>query len=52
MRMSNDDEISEIVDEIVDEMNPVRVEREAERLGITVDDLLARIVTEMNARLA
>lgn len=50
--MSNNDEISEIVDEIVDDLDPARIEREARRLGITVDDLLARIVTEMNARLA
>lgn len=45
------DDISEVVDELADELNPPRVEREAERLGISVDELLQRVVTEVTARL-
>ena len=49
--MTTDDDVVEIVDELVDELDPVRVEREAERLGLSVDELLARIVAETKDRI-
>lgn len=48
----SEDDVSEVVDELADELDPARVEREAERLGVTVDELLQRVVTEVKARLA
>lgn len=48
----NDDDIAEIVDEFVDELNPALLDSEAERLGLTVDALLHRILTEAKARIA
>lgn len=48
--MSNDD-ISEIVDEIADDVDPVRIEREAERLGLKPEQLLDRVVNEVMARI-
>src|SRR5215472_11931949 len=47
---SRDDDITEIVDEIVDDMDPVRVDREAERLDLGVDELLGLVVAEVKAR--
>lgn len=44
-------EIIDVVDELADELNPPRVEREAERLEIPVRDLLLRVITEVEARL-
>lgn len=49
--MSVEDDIVEVVDEFADALDPSRVEREAERLGLTVAELLDRIVTEVKARL-
>lgn len=47
-----EDDVSEVVDEFTDELNPPRIESEADRLGISVDELLQRIVTEVKARIA
>jgi hypothetical protein len=45
------DDFSEVVDEIVDDLNPERVEREAARLNVSVNALLEGIVNETRARL-
>lgn len=47
----NEQDILEVVDEFTDELRPERIEDEADRLGITVDNLLERIVKETKARL-
>jgi hypothetical protein len=47
----SENDIVEVVDEIVDDMDPTRVESEAERLGITTDNLIDRCVHEMKSRL-
>lgn len=52
MAMDIEDDREEVVDEIVDDMDPVRIDREADRLDLTVDELIARVVTELKARLA
>lgn len=49
--MSEVEEIEETVDEFVDELDPLHVLSEARRHGITVDELLARVVIETKARL-
>ena len=49
--MSNETDIVEAVDEIVDDLDVDRLEDEAERLGITPADLLKRVVSETQARL-
>ena len=46
-----DDDIVEVVDEIVDDIDPMRIEREAKRLDITTGVLMDRIVTELKARI-
>lgn len=50
--MPTEDDIVETVDELVDNLDPMAVDREADRLfdGDT-DALIARIVTELKARL-
>jgi uncharacterized protein YidB (DUF937 family) len=50
--MSNENDIVNAVDEIVDNLDPDDVEREARRLGISTDELLDRITVEIKARLA
>jgi hypothetical protein len=50
--MTTEDDITEVVDEIADDIDPPRLEREAERLGITADTLLARVTVEVLTRLA
>jgi hypothetical protein len=50
--MSTESDIIEVVDEIVDDMNPPRIESEAERLGLTPEELLARVTAEALSRLA
>lgn len=47
-----DDQIVEIVDELVDSLDPLTVQREADRLELPVDELLTRVVAETKARLA
>jgi hypothetical protein len=47
----NENDIVEVVDEIVDDVDPSRIEREAERLGISKDELMSRILNELRARL-
>jgi hypothetical protein len=44
------DDLSEVVDEIVDDMDPLRLENEAERLGVTVVELIDRVAVEAKAR--
>lgn len=48
----DEDDIVEVVDEIADEVNPDRIDREARRLGISTDELLDRVVVEIKARLS
>lgn len=50
--MSNETDIVEAVDEIVDDLDVDRLEDEAERLGITPAVLLERVITEARARLS
>lgn len=50
--MSNADDIAEVVDEIVDDLDPDRVVREATRLGMSVARLLDAIMVETTARLS
>jgi hypothetical protein len=45
-----ENDIEEVVDEFVDALDVPHLESEAERLGITRDDLLARIMNEAKAR--
>jgi hypothetical protein len=47
----DDDETIEVVDKIVADLDPPRIEREARRLGVTVTVLLGQVVEEMKARL-
>lgn len=48
---NNEQDISEVVDEFVDELDPTRVEREVERLGLSTEELFDRIVVETKTRL-
>lgn len=48
---TEEEDISEVVDEIVDDMDPTRITREAEMLGIKEDELLRRVNNEMKARI-
>jgi hypothetical protein len=50
--MDNEDDVAEVVDEMADELDPVHVLSEANRLGVSVDDLLDRVVAEVKARLS
>lgn len=47
----SDQEIEQVVDEIVDDIKPDDLAEEAEKLGLTADELLNRVVTEVRARL-
>lgn len=47
----SEQDILEVVDEFVDNLDPSRLESEAERLGITVEVLLERIVNEAKVRI-
>lgn len=49
--MTLNDDIIEVVDEIVDDIDPSRVDRLAGRLELTHDELIERIVNELKARL-
>ena len=49
--MASEQDILETVDEAADRLDPVAVEAEAERLGLSVDAFLARVITELKARL-
>lgn len=48
--MGSNEEIDTVVDEMVDEMDQVRIERETERLNITLEALMQRVTTELRAR--
>jgi hypothetical protein len=50
--MTTEDDIAEVVDEIADDVNPPRLAGEAERLGITAEELLAKVTVEVLSRLA
>jgi hypothetical protein len=50
--MNLEDDRTEVVDELVDALDPAHVAREAERLDLALDELLARVVTEVKARLS
>lgn len=50
--MNNEEDIIEVVDEIADDIDPPRIEREANRLGITVEELLERVKKEILTRLS
>ena len=45
-------DLLEVVDEITDDLDPARIEQEAERYGLTTDELLGMVVTETRARIA
>lgn len=47
-----EDDTSEVVDEIADDLNTERIQREAQRLGISEEELLDRVVVEAKARLS
>lgn len=47
----DDNDIVEVVDEIVDDLDPMRLEREAHRLALTTEQLLKRVIAETRARL-
>jgi hypothetical protein len=55
--MTTEQDIIDIVDEIVDDIDPVRIETEASRLwpdargGWAQDQLIDRVVNELKARL-
>jgi len=49
--MTEQSEIAEVVDEIVDDLDPPRIEREADRFGMTTDQLIVRVIKELNDRL-
>ena len=49
--MPNEQDVLEVVDEITDDLDPNRIEDEAERLGIEPLALLDRVFTEAKARL-
>ncbi len=44
-------DIEDVVDEFVDDIDSGRFRREADRLGITTEDLLRRVVNELRVRL-
>lgn len=46
----NENDVQEIVEEI-DDVNPERINREAERLGIAPAELLRRVMNEVEKRL-
>jgi hypothetical protein len=48
--MSREDEIADVVDEIADEANPSLIVSEAERLGLTPDELINRVARELKVR--
>jgi hypothetical protein len=50
--MSIEQDIVEAIDEYVDDIDPSRIEREAEQYGLTVDEYINRIVNELKVRLA
>jgi division protein CdvB (Snf7/Vps24/ESCRT-III family) len=50
--MGMQDDIIEVVDEIVDDINPNRVDRVLEQLDLTLDDLMTRVTNELKARLS
>lgn len=50
--MSTQDEIIEAVDQIADSLDLDAIEETAERLELTVGDLMARVASEIAARLA
>jgi hypothetical protein len=44
-------DVLEVVDELADDLDPPRVERRAEQLGLSVDELLGRVVAEVKTRI-
>lgn len=50
--MTNESDVGEVVDEIVDDLDVNRLEDEAERLGLKSAELLERVITEARARLS
>lgn len=47
----SEQDLLEIVDEMADTLDPTRVEAEAERFGITPEDLIDRVAHELKSRL-
>lgn len=45
--MSNDQKILEAVDQIAERLDPDEIEETAERLGITVEELMHRVGAEV-----
>lgn len=50
MSREHEEDIIEVVDEIADQADPARIASEAERLGITTDDLIDRVAFELKVR--
>lgn len=48
--MAKQQDIIEVVDEFADAINPDRVLDEAERLGLTVEELMERVKVEVMTR--
>lgn len=46
-----EEDIVDVVDEVVDDVDVVRLQREAHRLGIAIEELIDRIQNEIKARL-
>lgn len=49
--MASDQDIAEVIDEFVDDLNISRLHNEAERLDISIEDLLIRILNEAKERI-
>jgi hypothetical protein len=48
--MPAEQDIIDTVDEIVDDIDPVRIEREADRLGLSTDELIERVLHQLKTR--
>lgn len=45
------DDLTEIVEEIVDDMDPIRIDRVCDLHELRLEDLIAKIADELKARL-
>lgn len=49
---NNEEEISSLVDELTNRLDADYVAKRATNLGLTVDELMGRVMTELNARIS
>jgi len=49
--MPDEQDVVDVVDEIVDDIDPSRFMREAAKLGLTVEELIGRVANELRARI-